>query len=501
MRGHRVVLVLGFVLASAVSAWTQTLSANGVPAPGSVSLSAGVPISASVTDGPGNTTDWIALYPAGAADGAYLAWRYLNGSTAPPATGLTTATVTFSGLVAAGDYEIRFFANNGYTRLATSGVISVSASSAQLTVNGVASPTGVLVDVGTSISVAITGGPGNATDWIAFYPIGAADSAHLDWRYLNNATVAPAVGVTDATVTFIAPVTPGNYELRLFASDGYGRLATSGVVTVEPSPAELTINGTGPPTAVSVGAGTHVTVGVTNGPGNPGDWVALYAATAADSAFLTWRYLNGTTTLPASGTSTAALNVAVPTSAGSYEFRFFAANGYVRLATSTTMVVSSSTAQLDVNGASPPDSVTVAAGSVGVVSVSGGPANPTDWVALYPAGAPDSAYVDWRYLTDTAVAPASGVSAATLHFTTPTTAGSYEFRFFADGGYGRLATSGAVVVPPSPAQIVVEGVLPPASVTTQPGATVTVQVSNGPGNPTDWVALAEASAPNGVHVT
>jgi uncharacterized protein YegP (UPF0339 family) len=239
-----------------------------------------------------------------------------------------------------------------------------------------------------------------------------------------------------------------------------------------------------------------VSVSVTEGPANPGDWIGLYAANAPDTVFLTWRYLNGTTTLPSSGMSTATLTFGAPTSAGSYEFRFFAANGYTRLATSTTMVVEASTAQLVVNGVAPPTSVTVAAGSVAVVSVSGGPANATDWVGLHPEGAADTAFLDWRYLNDTAVAPSSGVAAATLHFTMPTPAGTYEFRFFANNGYGLLATSAAVAVEAPIALISVNGTLPPTPVSVQPGSTVSVQITGGPGNLTDWVALTTNGAPD-----
>jgi hypothetical protein len=501
MTGRRAVLVLALLMAVVTPVRGQTIAVNGVAAPTAVSISAGTAIAAAIDGGPGGATDWIALYPAGAADGAYLDWRYLNGTTTPPASGVTTATIAFVAPLTPGSYELRLFANNGYARLATSGVVSVTASSAQLAVNGVAAPAPTTATAGGTITVAVSGGPGNPTDWVGFYLVGGADGAHLDWRYLNGATVAPATGLAVATLSFLAPVTPGDYEFRLLLNNGYGRVATSGAVTVVPSPAALTINGTAPPTAVTVGAGSTVAVGVTDGPANPGDWVGLYTANTPDSAYVTWRYLNGITTVPAAGTAAASLNIGVPTSAGSFEFRFFAANGYTRLATSTTMVVSSSTARLDVNGVSAPGSVTAVAGSTGVVSVSGGPANPTDWVALYPVGAADGAYLDWRYLNDTAVAPATGQSAAALHFQIPTTSGTYELRFFADNGYGLLATSASVVVPPSQAQIVVEGLLPPNSVATQPGAAVGVQVGNGPGNPTDWIALAEASAPDALYET
>ena len=52
------------------------------------------------------------------------------------------------------------------------------------------------------------------------------------------------------------------------------------------------MNGTPPPTAVSVPAGSHILVDLTGGPGNVGDWIGLYAVNAADSAILTWQYLS-----------------------------------------------------------------------------------------------------------------------------------------------------------------------------------------------------------------
>ena len=62
------------------------------------------------------STDWIALYSAGAPDWAVRAWRYTNGATA----GSTTLVVPFG--TPAGQYDVRLFANNSYTRLASSTV-------------------------------------------------------------------------------------------------------------------------------------------------------------------------------------------------------------------------------------------------------------------------------------------------------------------------------------------------------------------------------------------
>ena len=357
------------------------------------------------------------------------------------------------------------------------------------------------VVAGTTMTVSVTGGPANPTDWVALFPANAPSTGYVDWRYLSNSTVAPTTGLTSATLTFQAPVTPGDYECRFFANDGYAQLATSSPITLVESSAQLTVNAVSPPEAVPVSAGASVAVVIVGGPANRADWVGLYQVGTSDGAPLQWFYLNGTRSVPASGVPFAELTFGMPTSAGSYEFRFFANNSYARLATSTTVLVAASPSQLVVNGVEPPNPVTVPAGSVAVVTVSSGPGNATDWVALYPAGAATSEYIDWRYLNDTAAAPATGVTAATLRFTLTTTPGTYEFRFFADNGYSLLATSSQVTVPAPTAQIAVHGTLPPTPVTVAPGTTVSIAVSGGPGNPADWVGLAPRDAPNSAYLT
>lgn len=340
------------LLLTAVPVAAQTVSVNGQIPPNAVTIAAATGVEISVSGGPGNTTDWIALYAVGAADSAYLSWSYLSGTTTPPGSGLTSATLSTYAPVASGDYEWRLFANDSYSRIATSSVVTVTTSAAVLAVNGVTAPTVASAGAGSSVTVSLSGGPGNPTDWIGLAPVGSPDSTLLDWRYLNGATVPPATGLTNGSVQFLAPATPGDYELRFFAHGSYARLAIGGL-TVSASTAALTVNDTAPPTAVPVHAGTYVSVEVTGGPAQPGDWVGLFAVSAADSAYVAWKYLNGATTLPAIGLSDASLVFAVPVAAGSYEFRFFNANTFTRLATSTTMVVSASSASLAVNGVSP----------------------------------------------------------------------------------------------------------------------------------------------------
>ena len=85
--------------------------------------------------------------------------------------------------------------------------------------------------------------------------------------------------------------------------------------------------------------GQTVTIQVTNGPGNLGDWVGLYATTVGDVGFLSWTYLSGTTTLPETGLTTATITFTLPNTPGTYNCRLFQAGGYTKLATSLTLRV------------------------------------------------------------------------------------------------------------------------------------------------------------------
>src|SRR5438270_4990192 len=117
-----------------------------------------------------------------------------------------------------------------------------------------------------TVTVTIANGPGNTTDWVALYPIGANAGAYLDWQFLNGQRTAPATGLTAATLTFTMPAAPGTYEFRFFPNNTFTLLATTAPVTVTSSP---TITVTPNPTT----PGSTGTTGVTNSPGGTNDWL------------------------------------------------------------------------------------------------------------------------------------------------------------------------------------------------------------------------------------
>jgi hypothetical protein len=66
----------------------------------------------------------------------------------------------------------------------------------------------------------------SATDWIALYAPGAADTSLISFRYTT--------GTASGSVPFTIPASlaPGTYELRLFSNGTYARIGTSNSFTV-----------------------------------------------------------------------------------------------------------------------------------------------------------------------------------------------------------------------------------------------------------------------------
>jgi uncharacterized protein YegP (UPF0339 family) len=173
--------------------------------------------------------DWLGLYPAGAGDAAYVAWIYVS-CTQAPSVPRAAGSCSFSipSTAAAGTYELRLMANNGYTRLATSGALTVGAAGPGLSV----SP--ATIAAGGSVTATWSAIPSpTTTDWIGLYAPGAADTAYVAWIYVS-CSQAPGGAAAAGACAFTIPntVTPGMYELRLLANNGYTRLVTSNPLTV-----------------------------------------------------------------------------------------------------------------------------------------------------------------------------------------------------------------------------------------------------------------------------
>jgi subtilisin len=521
------------------SSFSLAFTIEPPPPPPSLTISApataaGGSETVTLHDGLGGAYDWLALAGTGASNSSYIKWTYIG-------AGITNFTWTVTMPTAPGTYEFRLFPDGLYTRAATSPTITVEGPASALPVITALSPDRRLmggaaftlvvngsnfvdgsvvrwngenrsttfisstqlratiaaadsavagtahvtvftpppgggtsaaftftiarpalsvsaqtVTAGASVTVTLTDGAGGTYDWLALASKDAADTSYLLWTYVGSA-------VTTFTWTVTMPTAPGTYEFRLFYG-GSSRAATSPPVTVTGAGAQqpaLAVS------ATSVAPGSPVTVTLTNGSGGTYDWITFAATGAADTSYLQWTYVGA-------GVRAFTWTVTMPATAGVYEFRFFPNGGYTRAATSAPINVGTASSPL----------LSVSAQNIGggasvTVTLTNGPGQAYDWLALAPTEAADSSYLQWTYV-------GAGVTNRTWTVTMPTAAGTYEFRLFSNGT--RAATSSGVTVTGAP---------PSLSVTAQyvtGGGSVTVTLTNGRGGSYDWLTIAPAAA-------
>jgi hypothetical protein len=175
------------------------------------------------------------LYAAGTSDGSYLSWFYADScsqSGGVAALSFGTCSLLLSSSLTAGNYELRMFANNAYTRLAVSNAITVAPVSLSLAATPASGPRG------SNETVAWQGVASPTTrDWLGLYSAGAADGNYLNWIYANSCSQSAGGSVLSAgSCPFALPSTlaSGNYELRLFGNNSYTRITVSNPFTVTP---------------------------------------------------------------------------------------------------------------------------------------------------------------------------------------------------------------------------------------------------------------------------
>jgi len=398
-------------------------------------------ITVAVANGPGNPMDWVTIGLATSPDAGWVAWKYLNNTMVAPVTGLTSATVTFTAPTTPGTYNVRFFANNIYQKLATSGNVIVQATPT-LTINNASVTEGSSGT--TTATFTVTLSPTSAqTVTVAYATANGTATAGSDYvAKTGTLTFAPGVSTQAIAVTVNGDTTPEATEtfvvnLSSPSNAVLGVAQGAGSIVNDDGAAGPTIT----LSSTTVNPGDVITANLTGGPGHPLDWVTFGLVTAPDTGYVTWEYLNGTPFAPATGFTSATLQFTAPNAPGTYHIRWFADGGWTRLAVSSTITVLAPPAPTLTLSAT-----TVAPGSVFTLTVANGPGNPMDWVTFGLVTAADSNYYTWEFLNGSTVAPATGVTSATLQLTAPLTPGAFQFRFFLNGGWSRLATSSTITV-------------------------------------------------------
>jgi subtilisin family serine protease len=377
------------------SAPTYTLSASPT------SVSPGGTISVAWTAPAGHSPyDWIALYPTGSPNNAYVWWQY--------ATTATSGNFAVTAPTTTGSYEFRYLLNNGYTDAARSGTVLVT---------GPVGPviSGVSATLITASSATISWNTDVVSDSQVDY------GTILPYALSSPLNSTPVIA-HNVALSGLSPST--TYHYRVKSRNSAGALTTSGDFTFTTAAGAATYSLSATPASVTAGA--PVTVSWTAPAGSSlYDWIALYPTGSPNNAFVTWQYTGGATS--------GSFVVSAPTNSGTYEFRYLLNNGYTDVVRSNIVTVGSSSYTVTATPGVLPHGATI---TVNWTAPSGH--SVYDWIGLYLTGTANTQYVWWSYT--------SGGLSGTLLVTAPATAGNYEFRYLLNNGFTDAAKSNPVTV-------------------------------------------------------
>jgi hypothetical protein len=91
--------------------------------------------------------------------------------------------------------------------------------------------------------------------------------------------------------------------------------------------------------------------------------------------------------------------------------------------------------------AASPSSVTAGSSVSANWTAPAGQTSTYDWIGMYATGAGNGSYLAWQYT--------GGATSGSVTFTAPSTAGTYEFRYFLNNGWTEVASSNAFTVTPA----------------------------------------------------
>ena len=252
-------------------------------------VEAGAAVSITWT-GPDYRGDYITIVPRSLPDGGYA--QYADTSRGSP--------LEVRAPIDTGECEIRYIAGQGARVLARRAIRVVAAEivleAADEVVAG--SPVGITWR-----------GPGNRGDYITVVPKAFRDNQY--GKYLDVSSGSP--------MTILAPMEPGECEIRYVSGQGARVLARRALRTTAP---QIVLRG-----PASVVADTQVAIEWT-GPDNPGDFITIVPQGTADGAYKRYTFTKGGSPL----------RVQAPATAGPAEIRYMSSRGNVVLARAAIQV-------------------------------------------------------------------------------------------------------------------------------------------------------------------
>ena len=228
-----------------------------------------------------NPRDWVTIVPVDADEGAYLAYRRVEGND----------NVTLRAPAEPGLYEVRYVLDEGSKTLASTPVEVVAA---EQTVSAPA-----IVRAETTFTVT-WGETVNPRDWVTIVPAGADEGAYLAYRRVES----------NDSLSLQAPAEVGLYEVRYVLDEGSKTLASTPVeIVAADAPLD---DGAGLNVPASAAPGETIGVSWTIEADDADRRVALALADAPDFTWISAHRVGGERKT----------EITLPDEPGQYEVRF-----------------------------------------------------------------------------------------------------------------------------------------------------------------------------------
>jgi hypothetical protein len=413
--------------------------------PSGTTVDAGSSVTVTLAGSSGGDGDWLALAAAGAANTSYLSSIYVG-------TGVTTRTWTVTMPATAGAYEFRLFLASTYNRAATSPAVTVTGSVNPVPVASSLFP-GHTSAGGAAFTLAVNGSAFIASSVVQW------NGALRPTTFVSATQVRASIAASDLASSGAAQVTVQS------PAPGGG---TSGTLffTIDPPPVLMV-------SATSVLPGSPVTMTLTGSSGGYGDWLALAAAGAANTSYLSSIYVG-------TGVTTRTWTVTMPTTAGTYEFRLFLASTYNRAATSPAVTVTGS-----INPAPVASSLYPNHASAGSAAFT---------LAVNGSGFIASSVVQWNGAPRATTFVSAAQVRASIAASDLASSGTAQITVQAPTPGGGTSSTLSFTIDPPPTLTV-------SATSVAGGASVTVTLAGSSGAFGDWLALAASGAPHTSYVS
>lgn len=358
-----------------------------------------------------SSQDWIGLFREGASNNRYLDYEYI-------ADGATAGSVSFN-IDDNGQYRLRMFINNSFTKVAESQLIQVGPRTQDDEEYSLEIQDTEIV-LGEKAVVEWTAPIDRSRrDWIGLFEDGASDEDYLQYHYLGSR-------YTEGEVEFTIEE-PGEYEFRLFEDNTFEKIleADDELRVVNPQGDDAIYRLERRTDPVIVGQTMRIGWEKPASRTTNRDWIGLFSSGAADTDYISYHYL------PAR-TGSGEVSIPLPTTPGQYEVRMFINNTFTRVAqlSSFSVITDPSRSEYELTLEQTED----LADRVFSVrwEIPEGEGLARDWIGLYREGAADRSYQAYQYTNGAA----TGV--AEFRISTP---GRYVFRYLKNNQFDRVTES------------------------------------------------------------